>query len=377
MRIGILTLPLHTNYGGILQAYALQTVLERMGHEVVVFDTPNKKSLPPFWKIPLTFTKRTVLKFLGKNDRIFTEYYYNKTRPIIARNIQPFIDKYIHRKVIRSFYNLQSEDYDTIVVGSDQVWRLVYFPGLWLGQQIENAYLDFAKNWNVKRIVYAASFGTDKWEYNDEQTKKCGELLCKFDAVSTREINGIELCESKFNIRVRQVLDPTFLLKMEDYKELFIKANTPKSAGSLLYYVLDSTDKIQSLIKNISQEKHLVPFAVNNPYEYDDSRPLNERIKPSIETWLRGFYDAEFVVTDSFHACVFSILFKKQFIVVGNETRGMSRFNSLLNMFGLEDRLVAENSDIRLNNDIDYNLVYKKYSELKDASLDFLKQSLK
>lgn len=178
-------------------------------------------------------------------------------------------------------------------------------------------------------------------------------------------------------IRVRQVLDPTFLLKMEDYKELFIKANTPKSTGSLLYYVLDSTDKIQSLIKNISQEKHLIPFAVNNPYEYDDSKPLNERIKPSIETWLRGFYDAEFVVTDSFHACVFSILFKKQFIVVGNETRGMSRFYSLLNMFGLEDRLVAENSDFRLNNDIDYNLVYKKYSELKDASLDFLKQSLK
>lgn len=116
---------------------------------------------------------------------------------------------------------------------------------------------------------------------------------------------------------------------------------------------------------------------MNNPYEYDDSRPVKERIKPSIETWLRGFYDAEFVVTDSFHACVFSILFKKQFIVVGNETRGMSRFYSLLNMFGLEDRLVAENSDIRLNNDIDYNLVYKKYSELKDASLDFLKQSLK
>ena len=60
MRIGILTLPLHTNYGGILQAYALQTVLERMGHEVVVFDTPNRRFLPPLWKMPLSFTKRTI-----------------------------------------------------------------------------------------------------------------------------------------------------------------------------------------------------------------------------------------------------------------------------------------------------------------------------
>ena len=186
MRIGILTLPLHTNYGGILQAYALQTVLERMGHEVVVFDTPNRRFLPPLWKMPLSFTKRTILKIFGKINRVFIERHYNKTRPIIAKKIQPFIDKHINRKEIRSFYNLQSEDFDAIVVGSDQVWRVVYFPGLWLGQQIENAYLDFTKNWTIKRIAYAASFGTNNWEYNEEQTKNCGQLLSMFDAVETR-----------------------------------------------------------------------------------------------------------------------------------------------------------------------------------------------
>ena len=75
MRIGILTLPLHTNYGGILQAYALQTVLERMGHKVVVFDTPTKCPLPPLWKLPLSFAKRTLLKCMGRIDRIFIERY--------------------------------------------------------------------------------------------------------------------------------------------------------------------------------------------------------------------------------------------------------------------------------------------------------------
>jgi hypothetical protein len=74
MKIGILTLPLHTNYGGILQAYALQTVLERMGHEVVVFDTPNEYPLPPLFKLPFCFGKRFVMKCLGKPEKIFIEH---------------------------------------------------------------------------------------------------------------------------------------------------------------------------------------------------------------------------------------------------------------------------------------------------------------
>lgn len=377
MRIGILTLPLHTNYGGILQAYALQTVLERMGHDVVVFDTPNKSFLPPFWKLPLCLTKRTILKFLGRTSRIFMEHYNNKTRSIIAQKIQPFVDSHVHRKEIRSFKELNQEDYDALVVGSDQVWRIIYFPGLWLGQQIENAYLDFAKKWNIKRIAYAASFGTDNWEYNEEQTVKCGRLLKTFDAVSSRETNGVKLCKSKFGVDAQHVLDPTMLLNMEDYTSLFIKDNTPKSNGTLLNYVLDESEEINSLINKVATEKHLVSFAVNNPFENDESKTLQQRIKPSVETWLRGFYDAEFVITDSFHACVFSILFKKQFVVVGNKERGMARFESLLNMFGLENRLVDETVDVNSLQSIDYDKVYDLYRKLKEKSLMFLLDSLR
>lgn len=376
MRIGILTLPLHTNYGGILQAYALQTVLERMGHKVVVFDTPNRRFLPPLWKMPLSFIKRTIFKFFGKIDRVFIERHYNKTRPVIAKKIQPFIDKHINRKEIRSFYNLQSEDFDAIVVGSDQVWRVIYFPGLWLGQQIENAYLDFAKNWTIKRIAYAASFGTNNWEYDEEQTKKCKNLLHKFDAVSTREVDGVKLCKAKFEVDAHHVLDPTMLLSMDDYMALFKKANTPKSEGTLLNYVLDETEEIDYLINKVATDKHLVPFAVNNPFEYDDSKPLRQRIKPSVETWLRGFYDADFVITDSFHACVFSIIFKKQFVVVGNKDRGMSRFESLLKLFGLEDRLVDVHCDASILQQIDYDNVYSIYDKLKESSMIYLSGSL-
>lgn len=127
MRIGILTLPLHTNYGGILQAYALQTVLERMGHKVVVFDTPNEYLLPPLWKLPLCFAKRIVMRCLGKSQEIFLERHLTHERHVIAQYIQPFVDNHIHRKVIRSFKELKATDYDAIVVGSDQVWRAIYF----------------------------------------------------------------------------------------------------------------------------------------------------------------------------------------------------------------------------------------------------------
>lgn len=376
MRIGILTLPLHTNYGGILQAYALQTVLERMGHDVVVFDTPNKAYLPPLWKLPLSMTKRVLLKGLGKGDRIFIEHHLNKTRPVIAQNIQPFIDKYIHRKVIRKFTDLKSQDFDAIVVGSDQVWRAIYFPMWGEKQDIENAYLSFTEGWNIKRISYAASFGTDDWEYTNEQTLRCKALLQMFDAISVRETNGINLCKKYFDVDSVHVLDPTLLLDEFDYSMFFQNANTPKSDGTLLNYILDETEESTIIISDVAKQKCLETFSVNNPYEYDESKPLSERIKPSVEKWLRGFYDAEFVVTDSFHACVFSILFKKQFVVIGNETRGMSRIESLLKMFEIEDRLVTSIFNVKTLPNIDYDNVYSLLINMRKNSINYLQEAL-
>ena len=376
MRIGILTLPLHTNYGGILQAYALQTVLERMGHEVVVFDTPNKCPLPPLWKLPLSFAKRILLKSMGRIDRIFIERYNNRVYPVITKEIQPFIDEKIHRKVFANFSKIGAREFDAIVVGSDQVWRSIYFVPMWLGFPIENAYLSFTKGWNLKRISYAASFGTDKWEYNEEQTLHSREALQMFDAVSVREENGVKLCKQYFDVDALHVLDPTMLLDVNEYIELFKQKQTPKSKGNLLNYVLDETDEIERLMKKVASMKKMVPFAVNNPYEGDNTKPLNQRIKPSVETWLRGFYDADFVITDSFHACVFSIIFKKQFIVIGNKERGMARFESLLKMFGLEERLVDEKVDVNNLYPIDYDKVYNLYGQLKERSLHFLSENL-
>lgn len=366
MKIGILTLPLNTNYGGILQAYALQTVLEQMGHEVIVLGKSNKIHLP-LWKIPLSYSKRILKKYILRdiNTRVFFEQWFNQTYPIISQNTQSFIEKYIHYIIPKSLKSLDPNEFNAIVVGSDQIWRPKYFP------LIEDAYLAFAENWNIKRLAYAASFGTDEWEYSPTQTKKCKRLAHKFDVITVREASAVNLCQKYFNLNALHVLDPTKLLNKENYIKLFEAAQTPKSPGNMLVYILDETPEKTNLVKHIVTQKGLTPFYVNSQTG-NLNTPLTQRIQPPVEQWIRGFYDAEFVVTDSFHACVFAILFHKPFIVYGNRERGLARFNSLLRLFGLENRLVSNLNDINNLAPINYDIVYKKLESMRVISKTLL-----
>ena len=121
----------------------------------------------------------------------------------------------------------------------------------------------------------------------------------------------------------------------------------------------------------------MAPFYVNSKYNNAEA-PLEERIQQPVEKWLRAFYDAEFVITDSFHACVFSLIFNKPFIVYGNKERGFARFESLLNLFGLEERLVCSPNDVKktLEKNIDWNRVNSIHKQMKEKSLSFLVKNL-
>jgi hypothetical protein len=370
MRIGILTLPLHTNYGGILQAYALQTVLERMGHDVCLIEKKRQPLRLPLWKAPLSYGKRIIKNLTGHPYPICFEQKINREEPLVRQNTDKFVNKYIKRRFVDDFSEIGKDDFDAIVVGSDQVWRPKYFI-----DGIENAYLTFAKEWNIRRIAYAASFGTDKWEYSSEQTTSCRRLLKNFDAVSVRESSAVTLCREHLGVDVKRVLDPTMLLSTNDYMKLFDANGTPKSNGNLLCYIIDETPEKMSFVNKIAQERGLIPFRVNSKVE-NLIAPLQERIQPPVEQWLRGFYDADFVVTDSFHACVFSILFNKPFFVLGNEKRGLSRFSSLLGMFGMENLLVTNKDLNEKQNDIDWARVMSLLAEEKKKAINFLNENL-
>ena len=376
MKIGIITLPLHNNYGGILQAYALQTVLKRMGHDAVVIDKSREIKLPilSFSRYFLYFKLLAHKVLVDRNTTIFWDRKHNREYKAMSTYTLPFIQQYIKRfTAARDYSNIEQGDFDAFVVGSDQVWRPKYF-----GQNIiSNAFLSFAKDWDIKRISYAASFGTEEWEYTEAQTSECKEWIKKFDAVSVRESSAVKLCKEHLDVDALHVLDPTMLLSATDYIQLFKDANSPQSPGSLMCYILDETEDKQKVVSNVEETLNLTAFSVNSKYEVCTA-PLEERIQPPVETWLRGFYDAKFVVTDSFHACVFSILFEKPFIVYGNKDRGMARFHSLLSIFGLENRLVTSSAEAQkvISVPIDWSLVNAKKKELQEKSFNFLRNNL-
>lgn len=373
MKIGVLTLPLHTNYGGILQAYALQQVLKRMGHEAVLLDR-KRFSLPPWHLRPLKYGKRIINKYIfGKHISVFAEKHKIKEQNIKQRFTKEFVCDNIERLIFKSYDKIKAKDYDCLIVGSDQVWRPKYANYLLNG--IEHSYLDFAELWKVRRVAYAASFGTNDWEYTDKEAEDCKRLLKKFDYVSVREKDGINLCQKHFGIDAKLLLDPTLLLEKKDYIKLFEKKQTPPSSGNLMVYVLDRNQDTDHFITQYANSQGLVPFYTNTQVD-NGQIDINERVQPPLEKWLRGFYDADFIITDSFHACVFSILFNKNFVVLGNATRGLSRFDSLLSMFGLEDRMISDLESAIALPYIEYSKVNEKVREMRDISISFLKDAL-
>lgn len=372
MKIAILTQPLRFNFGGILQNYALQTVLLRMGHEVVTLD-PRRNQFS-WWEYPLFTLRHIAARYLKgyKDANLFAEYNKDKEIRKIGVNTFKFIDKYISRKTFTNLSNeMTSKDCDAIVVGSDQVWRPKY------NRNLSNMYLDFTSGWHIKRIAYAASFGTDEIEYTDEQIDECRKLLSVFDAVSVREKSGITLCKEVFGVDAVHVLDPTLLLDAADYMML-VDAYPPAGvSGNLYYYILDNSEENAKLIQDYAKEKGLKPFTCNSKAaDHHNKHTVEEKIQLPVEHWLQGFNQAEYVITDSFHACVFSILFKKQFFVYANAERGLARYKSLFNMLGIEDRFVNKVDDIYEIGDIDYNIVYEKLDSLRTNSLVFLRNSL-
>lgn len=335
MRLAVITLPFHTNYGGLLQAYALQKTLQDMGHEVEFLERYKESCLLPIKVRYFVYLKRTFRKYLlGRKERVFLEHYKRKTDVVVRQYTNEFIKNYLNVRYIKCVEEIKETDYDAYVVGSDQIWRNSdrgerndFFP-----------FLDFTKGWHVKRVAYACSFGSEKWTYSPETSGKISNLLKMFDYVSVREDSAVSFCNDKLGIKAVHVLDPTMLLCKDEYVKLVNIANTKPGKGSMLCYVLDESKQTDDLIRKIASERNMVPFRVNSKVE-NIMANLTDRIQPPVEQWLRGFMDAKFVVTDSFHACVFSMIFNKPFICLGNKKRGMARFYSLLHMAGQEDRL--------------------------------------
>ncbi len=373
-KIAILTQPLHDNYGGLLQAYALSKTLKDLGNEVLIVDRRSGHSSTIrkiASKIKHFFLgNKTHKKFTSKQQFIVSQYTLKFRKKYLPNTTHEITDN-------RGMSELNKMGFDAYVVGSDQCWRPRYSPN------ITNYFLDFveAQN-NIKRIAYAASFGTADWEFTAKDTEACKALIQKFDAVSVREDSGIHLCKKYLNTDADHVLDPTMLLLPDDYKTITKQENQTKSNGNLKVYILDKTSQKLDLIKYIEKKIDLKHFEVmpQNRLGHEKIVNIEDYVFPAPEAWLRGYEDAKFVVADSFHGTVFAILYNVPFIAIGNKNRGMARFESLLRMFELEDRLItdfeAENIDNILKSCIDWNKVNNILEEKRQYALNFLKDNL-
>lgn len=355
-----MTQALAVNFGGLIQNFALQKALSKLGHDAYTIRRSGKIPLrftESCNKILLFDTKQKVKRILGRSSALTSKEYMH-----LRRNCMQFVKDYI--KTTDTFRN-QTELYKIVkeynfkgyVVGSDQVWRPRY------SQNIYNDFLDFCQEQkDIKRIAYAASFGVDNWEFSEEQTIKCASLAKNFNAISVREDSAISLCHNYLGMEATHVLDPTLLLEKEDYIEVIEKSGEKKLRGELFCYILDTSDEIQYAIKNIERRLSLKSI----------------KAKSSPTKWLRAFMDAKMVFTDSFHGCVFSIIFNKPFWVIGNDKRGNARFDSLLKMFALGNRRISidEIKSTDLTTPIEWNKVNAIKEELQKSSYEFITSNL-
>lgn len=375
MKIGIITFwQSHDNYGQLLQCWALQQYLKQLGHEPFLIRYSFYK------KFTLLQLARKIAKSILTPSNVKQKEisYVQKNR---IRCFNEFRDKHIKQTEIiyHSISDLQRNppEATAYIVGSDQIWNPFF-----LKYKHYSAYwLDFGDD-KVKRIAYAASYGTD--ECPPSLQGKLMRQLARFDAISVREESGIAI-SAEAGRQAAHVLDPTLLLSMDDYFTL--TANVPARKSPYIYIysinIANKEDIRWSEFCTFATEQHFSPI-VTPASGYLPGRELFEDVEycyATIPQWISLIQHSKLVVTTSFHGVVFSILLHKHFVyfpLSGTNSKGNSRVLNLLSKVGLSECVWREKGDYyRIYNlCIDWINVEKCLSDLRLCSYIFLKKGL-
>lgn len=365
MKVGIITFHNALNAGAVLQAYALQTFLQKQGYEVEFINYCPQ-------------TRYHIRHFIAKSPIVM----FNKWRDIcneIKYSRHKDFNKVLHiGKPYTSIEALKENPpaYDAYIAGSDQIWNFY--------TQLQPAYLlSFAPE-GKKRIAYAASMGQCRLLPQVHEEFK--QYLLQFNAISIREKNGTEFVQKLINNqkKIVQVLDPTLLESKDIYTQIadtnisckkpyicsYILANLDEEDKQIISYIQQCTEKDIMNLRNPSTCIRLkgAQNKIVNPYQ-----------------WLSYVNQSDFMVCSSFHAVVFSLIFHKPFIAlvpsVSKHKGGNMRINSLLESVGLSHRIVPHFNKAQIkqliSQPIDWNKTDERIEELKQPSINFLLNSLK
>ena len=362
-KIGVLTFWYgDSNYGQILQCFALQQVLRRQGFMpyVIRFIGYGESRFRKFVKRLLPF----LCKKPSPSDRL--------------RRFEAFRRKhFLMSPLYTSLSQLRSNPpkYGTYIAGSDQIWK----------QSLQNPqqpayFLDFGGE-KVRRIAYAASFGMESYPESDKARLK--GLLQRFNAISCREYSGVEICQS-LGLAATKVLDPTLLLKKEDYLNFNANVNDNLNADLFIYSlnISSASDIRWAELREAVDGKVVVTPAAG----YNESSELFgsevEYLYASPEEWIAQIASAKLVVTTSFHGIAFCILMHTPFVYVplkGEFQGANNRILDLLNDLHLEERILTDKAtyaDI-IAKPIDWPPVDEILDRKRQSSLHFLKEALK
>jgi len=365
MKVEIITLHRITNFGSMLQTYATQTAIEKLGHEAEVLDfVPEGMSFKranwpnndvPAWKKLIKFPPLLAVNLVEYSD------------------VNRFLRKYIHLSSKR--YHCYQEIMadipvaDAYLSGSDQVWNTQNNNP---PEDLKAYYLGFAPE-GKKRIAYAGSFGKNTFTEDEERIIK--EFIAKYDHISVREDDGLRILQGFGFDNGVHVVDPTLLLRGEEWREFASGKKAPKS-GYVFVYNLNRNGLIKEMAKAIAKEKGL--RIINFADTFDFIKGAKNRMGNTAEDFVNHIANADYVVTDSFHGTAFSLNLNRQVIVV-KAPRYNSRIESILRVSGLLDtRLVGsvEEGLQAASNTIDFEDVNQRIDNARKQSLNYLKTAL-
>lgn len=341
MKIAVITFHWSTNYGAVLQAFALQTYLSKQGHNVEIIDYyPDryKKNLLNAFKTKHLSAIPNRIKEISKEKAI--AHFRNK-----ALKTTRHFSKSKELSVI-------SESFDCFICGSDQIWNPSFTQ--YAERKCSFAYfLDFVP---ADKIIasYAGSFGVSS--YPEHLINSIGDKFRKFDFISVREKTGVDIVKKCGINEVSLVPDPTLLLDAQDYLPYLAKDSNVKPYAFL--YMLHGM--------KISNDSEISQYLKNS--KLDMIVPDNY----TIEQWLTAIYTSEIVVTNSFHGIVFSILFNKKFIALTIDGSGMNdRIHTLLERLGLSSR-VYDGKNTNFDDEINWDEVKTRLDEFRKDGYKYI-----
>jgi hypothetical protein len=356
-KIGILTFHNASNYGALLQAYALENTLQRYAtnYTVEIIDYKN---------IEIARTKKIFLIFGQPNLKNITAALLNiPCRWKKEKGVQAFENKYFNlsQKVNADTISQIKSSYKKVIVGSDQVWNYI------LTANDNEYYLPGSYN---EKYSYAASIGNDK---SFDETRK--RELQDFKKISVREKEAQDFIKNNTGLESEVVCDPTILIEASEWKKL-LPENKNQEKYILIYSINPNVNLMKLAYQIKSQTGYKIKYISMNALDRRKIKSVQFEMSPSPERFLQLINDASVVLTNSFHGTVFSILFKKRFWVETDYIKFKNtRVGNLISNLGLEDRVIDATTKFNLE-DIDWDKVDKKLCAMRRTSLQFINSIL-